>query len=185
MITYSKKEKERKVNMQKINLTESLSIKKLNPNNPLDVLLIEELEQDKEISGDKGYLGSLMSEIKNKKHLYHEKLYNSSYIIYHQRYPIGYLKISPMFMYEGENMVDISYAIHKEARHKGYMYQTLESVVDTLYDTYSEIENIMLLIDYKNKASRNVARHAGFISDGLTEEENKEREYVIYQKTRK
>ena len=60
VITYSNKEKERKVNMQKINLTENLSIKKLNPNNPLDILLIEELEQDKEISGDKGYLGILV-----------------------------------------------------------------------------------------------------------------------------
>lgn len=170
------------MNMQKINLTESLSIKKLNPNNPLDVLLIEELEQDKEISGDKGYLGSLMSEIKRKNHLYREELYDSPYIIYHQRYPIGYLKISPVFMYEGENVIDISYAIHKEARHKGYMYQTL---VDTLYNMYSEIDNIMLLIDYRNKASRKVAKHAGFISDGLTEEEHQEQGYVIYQKLRK
>ena len=171
--------------MKKINLTENLSIKKLNPNNPLDVLLIEELEQDEEIYGEKGYLGALKKEIKSKKHLYHEELYDSSYIIYHQRYPIGYLKISPVFMYEGENVVDISYAIHKEARHKGYMYQTLAGVVDTLYHMYSEIDNIMLLIDYRNKASRKVAVHAGFISDNLTEEEHQEQEYVIYQKARK
>ena len=32
--------------MKKINLTENLSIKKLNPNNPLDTGLIEELEEE-------------------------------------------------------------------------------------------------------------------------------------------
>lgn len=171
--------------MKKIILTENLSIKKLNPNNPLDTGLIEELEEDKGIFGERGYLGPLNGEIKRKSHLYREELYDSPYIIYHQSYPIGYLKISPVFMYEGENVIDISYAIHKEARHKGYMYKTLAGLVDTLYNMYSEIDNIMLLIDYRNKASRKVAKHAGFISDGLTEEEHQEQGYVIYQKMRK
>ena len=65
------------------------------------------------------------------------------------------------------------------------MYQTLAELVDTLYNMYSEIDNIMLLIDYRNKASRKVAKRAGFISDGLTEEEHQEQGYVIYQKLRK
>ena len=42
--------------MQKILLTENLSIKKLNPNNPLDMLLIEELNQDRTVCGEYGYL---------------------------------------------------------------------------------------------------------------------------------
>lgn len=69
--------------MKKINLTENLSIKKLNPNNPLDTGLIEELEEDKGIFGERGYLGPLNGEIKRKSHLYREELYDSPYIIYH------------------------------------------------------------------------------------------------------
>lgn len=50
--------------MKKIPLTDELSIKKLNPNNILDTLLIEELCQDEEVCGEKGYLWPLTNSLR-------------------------------------------------------------------------------------------------------------------------
>ena len=60
--------------MKKINLTENLSIKKLNPHNPLDTGLIEELEKDETINGEKGYLWPLSTNLKNVSYLLHDNL---------------------------------------------------------------------------------------------------------------
>ena len=172
--------------MQKIPLTDELDIKKLNPNNPLDTLLIEELCQDEEICGEKGYLWPLTEILQRYNHLLHNNLYDSPYIIYHKQYPIGYLEISPIFVSKSTNFVDIAYALHKEIKKKGYMCKILEKVSDLLlYNTAEEIKEILLETAPDNEASRKVAKRAGFIEDGLSEKEHLEQGFVTYQKKRK
>lgn len=65
------------------------------------------------------------------------------------------------------------------------MSKTLEKVSELLYSSAEEIEEILLQIAPENEASRRVAKQAGFIEDGLSEEKHLEKGYVIYQKTRK
>ncbi len=57
--------------MQKILLIENLSIKKLNSNNPLDMVLIEELNQDRTVCGEYGYLWQYPYPLNSTKHLNH------------------------------------------------------------------------------------------------------------------
>ena len=171
--------------MQKILLTENLSIKKLNPNNPLDMLLIEELNQDRTVCGEYGYLWQYPYPFNSTKHLNHQNLLDSPYIIYHEKYPIGFLEISDIFSHHKQKNVSISYALHKNARRKGYMQTTLRETSNLLLETLEDIDGVILSIDPSNILSKKVAKKAGFI-------ENKEwsLEYhsvcnMIYQKKRK
>lgn len=104
--------------MQKILLTENLGIKKLNPNNPPDMLLIEELCQDRTVCGEYGYLWPRPQSFNSGKHLQHQKLIDSPYIIYQNKYPIGFLEISDIFIHDNLKNVSITYALHKKCQKK-------------------------------------------------------------------
>lgn len=171
--------------MQKILLTKNLSIKKLNPNNPLDTGLIEELEKDEEICGKKGYLWPLSVNLKDRRYLLHDKIIKSSYAIYLDAFPIGFLEISDIFKTPNMQTVDLVYALHKNARKKGYMQTVLTEVSEQILEEYSEIDAITLMIDPRNKSSRNTALAAGFTTDGRDEKEYLEEGCIVYQKKRK
>lgn len=171
--------------MQKILLTENLSIKKLNPKNPLDMLLIEELYQDRTVCGEYGYLWKYPYPLKSTKHLYHQRLQNSSYIIYHEKYPIGFLEISDIFSHHNQKNVSISYALHKNARRKGYMQATLRETSNLLLDSEENIDGVILSIDPANILSKKVAIKAGFIENKEWSLEYHSGGNIIYQKTRK
>ena len=171
--------------MKKINLTENLSIKKLNPNNPLDTGLIDELEQDEQINGRNGYLWPLSNNLKDVRYLLHNNLLNSSYAIYHEKNPIGFLEISDIFKTPDMWTVNLCYALHKTARKKGYMRTVLTEVSDMILKENQDIDTITLMIAPSNEKSILTAKASGFISDDLTEEEHQEQGYVIYQKLRK
>ena len=157
--------------MQKILLTENLSIKKLNPNNPLDMLLIEELNQDRTVCGE--------------YHLNHQNLLDSPYIIYHEKYPIGFLEISDIFSHHKQKNVSISYALHKNARRKGYMQTTLRETSNLLLETLEDIDGVILSIDPSNILSKKVAKTAGFIENKEWSLEYHSGGNIIYQKKRK
>lgn len=171
--------------MKKIILSENLSIKKLNPNNPLDTGLIEELEKDEEINGPTGYLWPLSTNLRDRKSLQNNDLLKSSYAIYLEKNPIGFLEISDIFKTPNMYSVDLAYALHKSARKKGYMKKVLTEVSTLLFEEYIEIDAITLMIDPRNKNSRNTASKAGFKTDGRLEAEYVEEGCVVYQKRRK
>ena len=170
--------------MQKILLTENLSIKKLNPNNPLDTGLIEELEKDETINGENGYLWALSANLKNVSYLLHDNLLQSSYAIYYQNNPIGFLEISHIFKTQKLWTVDFCYALHKTARKKGYMTTVLTEVSNLLLEENQKLDAITLMIDPGNKNSRKTAEASGFITGGRTEEEYRKEGCVVYYKRR-
>ncbi|HIR49056.1 MAG TPA: GNAT family N-acetyltransferase [Candidatus Faecimonas gallistercoris] len=171
--------------MQKILLTENLGIKKLNPNNPPDMLLIEELCQDRTVCGEYGYLWPRPQSFNSGKHLQHQKLIDSPYIIYQNKYPIGFLEISDIFIHDNLKNVSITYALHKNARRKGYMQTTLQRTSDLLLTSSENIEGVILSIDPANILSKNVARKSGFIENKEWSLEYHSGGNIIYQKTRK
>lgn len=171
--------------MKKLQLSNELFIKKLNPNNPLDTGLIEELEKDETINGENGYLWPLSTSFQDRRYLLHENLLKSCYTIYHKNCPIGFLEISDIFKTPNMCTVDISYALHKTARKKGYMQSVLTEISEILLEEYSEVDTITLIIDPKNTSSRKTAKSSGFITDGRSEKEYQREGYVVYQKVRK
>ena len=171
--------------MQKILLTENLSIKKLNPNNPLDMLLIEELDQDRTVCGEYGYLWQYPYPFNSTKHLNHQNLLDSPYIIYHEKYPIGFLEISDIFSHHKQKNVSISYALHKNARRKGYMQTTLRETSNLLLDREKNIDGVILSIDPSNILSKNVAKKAGFTENKEWSLKYHSGGNIIYQKKRK
>ena len=171
--------------MKKVDFTRNLSIKKLNPNNPLDTGLIEALEQDELINGKNGYLWALSNNLKDVSYLRHNSLLNSSYAIYHGKNPIGFLEISDIFKTPDIWSVNLCYALHKTARKKGYMRTVLTEVSDMILKENQGIDTITLMIAPSNEKSILTAEASGFISDNLIEEEYQEQGYVIYQKMRK
>ena len=171
--------------MQKILLTENLSIKKLIPNNPLDMLLIEDLNQDRIVCGEYGYLWQYPYPFNSTKHLNHQNLLDSPYIIYHEKYPIGFLEISDIFSHHKQKNVSISYALHKNARRKGYMQTTLRETSNLLLETSEDIDGVILSIDPSNILSKKVAKKAGFIENKEWSLEYHSGGNIIYQKKRK
>lgn len=172
------------MNMKKINLTENLSIKKLNPHNPLDTGLIEELEKDETINGEKGYLWPLSTNLKNVSYLLHDNLLQSSCVIYCKNNPIGFLEISHIFKTQKWWTVDFCYALHKTARKKGYMTTVLTEVSNLVLEENQKVDAITLMINPGNKNSRKTAEASGFITDGRTEEEYQTEGCVVYYKRR-
>lgn len=171
--------------MKKILLTENISIKKINPNNPLDMLLIEELNQDRTICGEYGYLWRYPYLFKSTKQLYHQRISDSPYIIYYDKYPVGFIEISDIFCHHNQKNVSISYAIHKKARRKGYMQTALRETSDLLLEQEKNIDGIILSIDPANILSKNVAKKAGFIENKEWSMDYHSGGYKIYQKKRK
>ena len=81
--------------------------------------------------------------------------------------------------------VSISYALHKNARRKGYMQTTLRETSNLLLETLEDIDGVILSIDPSNILSKKVAKKAGFIENKEWSLEYHSGGNIIYQKKRK
>lgn len=173
--------------MLDIPLIDGLHIKKLDAMDQKDIWLANELDKDEMISGEDGYLYPINSIFKdrhylNGKHLLRSDIYQSPYAIYCDKVPVGFMEISDITF---TNMVEVTYALLKQYRGKGYAFKTLKEVSrQILLDQLNDVQSVSLVIDLKNEASQNVAMRAGFVSDGLSEEEHNRQGYIGYQKTK-
>lgn len=165
--------------MEYINLTNELSIKKIEPYNGKDLWLIEQLNRDALVGQPGGYLSSLVYIFKDTNYLYRGGIYHAPYSIYYNQDPIGYLEISSIFLCL--ERVDIAYALIEKARGNGHMTKVLRSIAHKiLTDANEEVNKVALMIDSKNLASQAVAKRAGFFCEDLNE-----KKYIIYEKTKK
>lgn len=149
--------------MNTIYFDHDLSIKKIEPNHEKDWWMIHELEQDPQVYGKYGYLWYLSSVIEDSKYRYleQEDIYNSPFAIYHSESPIGFLQTSPVYINKHCSSIDLSYAILKQERRKGYMKSVLTNVSDYILENIS-IDEIILTIDTNNKPSQMTAVASGF-----------------------
>lgn len=171
--------------MEPIQLDNELSIKKLDPNNEKDVWLARELDNDPLIVGGNGYLWSIEETMKRAKaYLSSMDIYHSPYAIYHKQNPVGYIELS--YIHEVLKYIEISYALLNQERGKGYATKTLTAISRIiLEDIINNVKSVSLIIDISNIKSQMVAIRSGFVSDGLSEEEHKIKEYITYQKTQR
>lgn len=142
--------------METIPLTEDLCIKKLDPTDSKDVWLINQLNQDSLVTK---YLDTFNYIFADLSYLESDSLYDAPYSILKQGDPIGYLEISQLFVLK--RFVDLSYAIHKNARGNKYAEKTIRAISNILLD---ELNGVKLLIDKGNIASQCVAQKCGFIN---------------------
>lgn len=171
--------------MNTIQFCNNLSIKKIEPDNEKDWWMIHELEKDPLVYGKNGYLWYLSSSIQDSKYRYLESfdIYNSPFAIYHKDFPIGFLEISPVYKSIIRSSVDLSYAILKEERKKGYMKSVLTNVSDYILQD-SSVDEVTLMICYDNLASQMVAAASGFQSIFLSKEDGYEENQFVYRKTK-
>jgi RimJ/RimL family protein N-acetyltransferase len=162
-------------------LSKDISIKKLDPYDTKDIWLAEELDKDELVCGPNGYLWSIKNLFNDTRYLARNDIYNSPFAIYDKENPVGYIEISPIF----NKMVDISYAILKKERQKGYATITLKEITDIILNDVYNIDKVILIVDINNYISQNVALKAGFINDGLSKQEHYKKGYISYQKTKK
>lgn len=119
------------------------------------------------------------------RYLYSSEFYGSPYVIYNQNDPVGFFDISPIWWRKVCESVELSYALLKEARGKGYMSKALRAVANQiLTDNLNDIKEVNLLIHPENDVSKRVALRAGFVGDGLSKEEQYKQGYAFYEKTK-
>lgn len=144
--------------MYNIELKEKLSIKELDAENQKDIWLARKLDEDKDVIK---YLWSVEKELNRMRN--HDNPYDTDYAVYLRENPIGYLSLCQIndISNLGEKAnVCVSYAILKEKRRQGYASSVLKDISNImLMDT---IEKVYLDIECTNKASKKVARNAGF-----------------------
>lgn len=171
--------------MNTIYFDNELSIKKIEPNNEKDWWMIHELEQDPLVYGKYGYLWYLTSTIEDSKYRYLERedIYNSPFAIYHSKNPIGFLQTSPLSIGKACSSVDLSYAILKQERKKGYMRSVLTNVSDYILEDFS-IDEIDLTIHPDNKASQMVAVASGFTKAFQLNYGDYDESFLVYRKTK-
>ena len=171
--------------MEPIPLDNELSIKKLEPNNQKDVWIARQLDKDSLIAGADGYLWHIEELMKRaKSYLAYSDIYGSPYAIYHRQNPVGYLEISHIS--EWFKNVELAYALLNTERGKGYATKTLKVISKIiLEDIINDIKSVSLIIDLNNIKSQNVAIRAGFIDDGLSDEQHMIQEYITYTKTKR
>lgn len=136
------------------------------------------------VSGINGYLYSIEELLKRKQSIYRTDIYNCSYAIYAGFNPVGYLGLSnidPII-----KCVEITYALLKTERGKGYATRTLRAITEIiLNDVIHNIEKVTLYIHPSNIKSREVAERVGFINDQLLDGDDDIQEYLHYEKTKK
>lgn len=169
--------------MNIISFDHNLSIKKIEPNNEKDWWMIHELEQDPLVYGKNGYLWYLSSAIKDTNYRYLERddIYNSPFAIYQRDFPIGFLQISPIVKGRIYSSVDLSYAILKQERKKGYMKSILTNVSDYILEEGS-VDEVDLMIHPENKASQMVAISSGFTDVFMSNYDGYDDNYWVYRK---
>lgn len=169
--------------MEHIVVGETLSIKKLEPDNVKDCWIMRELDKDVSIGGDDGYLWPLNEIFDNIHYLATPSLYNAPYAIYKEKNPIGFLEISDILGYQMS--VYLCYALLKEARGYGYMTQVLRNITKIiLTDDLNDIKKVRLTIQPQNFASQATALRAGYVEDGFTKEEHELQGFIGYQKNK-
>lgn len=165
--------------MDKIKISNGLSIKKLEPDNEKDLSLLEELNKDEMVTGENGYLYSLHPNLvfRDLRYLYRSDIYDAQFSIYHLEEVIGYLDISDVFPSIFGNYVSLSYAILERFRRLGYMSELLSNLSDIiLQDRVENVDFVSLVIDNMNIPSSKLALKAGFTSIQVEEE------YKVYSK---
>ena len=119
---------------------------------------IDELAKDKDV---KKYLKGLKSKIKK---INTNSMYQNGYIVrdIQKDELIGYLYLDKPY----EKEMDISYAVHPDYRLEGYGRMILKSSSDFILEKDKSIENIALIINPDNYASKRVAESVGFVQEG-------------------
>lgn len=159
--------------MNKIDITNHLTMKKLNLEEEKDQYLINQLEKDDLVCGDYGYLWSKSYYPHNPSYLQQDDIYNSPFSLYYDEIPIGYFEVSSIYEMPEKSSVCLAYALLEEARGYGFMQKILTSVSnDILLDRVQQITEVALLIDSKNIASQKVAIKSGFSCERLPEDTN-------------
>jgi len=171
--------------MNIIHLTNNLSIKKIEPNNKKDWWMIHELEKDPLVYGNNGYLWCLSSTVKDSKYRYlkRDDIYNSPFSIYHSNFPISFLEILPIYKSRIHSSVDLSYAILKKERKKGYMKAVLTNVSEYIFDDAS-VDEVTLMIHPSNIASQMTALCSGFEEICLPRFDENDDNYLVYRKSK-
>lgn len=163
--------------MERIWLDDNLNIKKLDPNDPKDVYLANQLDKDPLISGINGYLYPIDVTFNDIRYLFRDGLYQSPYGIYVQEKPVGFIELSDILVIKNKKTVDICYALLESERKKGYASKTLLEISKKIL---LDVQKISLLIDSSNIPSQNVAKRAGFVEDTFIHFDG----LVGYQKTK-
>jgi len=171
--------------MNTIYFTNNLNIKKIEAENEKDWWMIHQLEQDPLVSGKTGYLWHLSSTILNSEYRYleYDDIYNSPFSIYHGDLPIGFLEVSPIYQGRIRSSVELSYAILKKERKKGYMKSVLTNVSDYILEDMS-VDEVDLIIHSDNIASRLTASASGFTGVHLSNSLDYDDSQWVYRKTK-
>lgn len=171
--------------MISVTLTDKFYIKEIDPENEDDLWLINRLEEDPLVCGQRGYLWRISCLLDNLRYSKHQDIYNCPFSIYRHQSPIGFLNISKIYKTRTNSSVELSYALIKEERKKGYMKNILITASDyILLDKNHSIDEIDLSIHPENLASQKVAMYSGFICDNLSSKEHFEQGRIIYYKTK-
>lgn len=163
----------------------NLSIKKIEADHEKDWWMIHQLEQDPLVYGKTGYLWYLSSTILDSKYRYleYDSIYNSPFSIYHGDSPIGFLEVSPIYQGKIHSSVELSYAILRNERKKGYMKSVLTSVSDYILEEGS-VDEVDLMIHSDNTASRLTASASGFTGIYLSTSLGYDENQWVYRKTK-
>lgn len=165
-----------------LNINKDLKLKIIDSNNTNDIYLINNLNHDKLVNGENGYLYPLNFEnVGSLK----KNIYKTKSAIYCKNHPVGYIEVSKIYEMENKSVVYISCATIKEKRKHGFMNEVILKVSDNiLTDKVEVIDEVIGVIDIKNIASQNLAIKSGFIDDGLSDIEHLENGYIKYYKTK-
>lgn len=111
--------------MKRYDLTNNLSMQKLNLETEKDLWLMRKLQSDELVCGENGYLWQENYYHRNTNYLQNEDIYDSPFSIYHYEDPIGYLEVSKIYETSKKSSVYLSGAMIKEARNHGHMRKNI------------------------------------------------------------
>ncbi len=152
--------------------------KKLDSQNKDDIYIVNELSIDPCVNP---YV-----ELKNAfdtSYLNCIGIYQMQYGIYLWEMPIGYLDISKIYETRMDRYVNLTYAILKEHRKKGFAKRVVSAITrEILLDRVEYVKSVYLQIASDNLPSIATAKAVGFIEK--TEQYDWECDYRSYVKTK-
>lgn len=157
-------------------LSEILTAEQIDFNNLNYKKYINMLQNDELIGGEKGYLKTLLIELKSE--IEENYICGTSYMIYNnnEMMPVGYLYISDIYGMI-EPYVSVSYAIFEQYRRKGYAREILKNISKVLP---SDEPIVKLVIDNENLASQKLVQSLGYqIQNNVPVNED----FCVYQNT--
>ena len=168
--------------MQLIPLTKELSIKELDPTNPKERWIVQQLEHDEMVIKYLNIFKYLLQAVQFLD-APKEQYLDTPFLIWKNQNPIGYIEASYIKSNSFSNLsaAQLNYALCKSKRGKGYATQTVKEFTSLLLNDFDLVQ---LTIDHDNQKSQKVADQSGFIYERSIIDSACQKQLKIYQKTK-